>query len=107
MGFPVDHGATSAGSFLKDAAKVIREDFMSRAPGNPNFSVMALGPAGGAENPEDVLAALNPYGGMPPRPANQEDLATLVALGFGQDEAQQALEATGGNVEAAANLLCG
>merc|ERR1712194_244616 len=108
MGFPVDHGASSSQSLLRDAARVIREDFMTRSPGNPNFSVMALGPPAGAEDEQAaLLSALGPSFSAPAAPIHRVDVETLVALGFGETEAQGALEATGGNVEAAANLLCG
>lgn len=40
--FPVCHGPTSAESFVADAAKVIREDFMARDPESINFNVTAL-----------------------------------------------------------------
>ena len=40
--FPVDHGPTTADSFVEDAAKVIRDDFMARDPENHGFNVTAL-----------------------------------------------------------------
>ena len=40
--FPFCHGATSAETFLMDAARVIREDFMARDPDCINFNVVAL-----------------------------------------------------------------
>ena len=39
---PRCHGATSAETFLADAAKVIKEDFMARDPENVNFNITAL-----------------------------------------------------------------
>jgi len=39
---PVCHGPTSQGTFLADAAKVVREQFMARDPGNVNFNIVAL-----------------------------------------------------------------
>lgn len=42
MGSPLLHGPTSETTLLRDAAKVIQVEFMARAPGNLNFSVMAL-----------------------------------------------------------------
>jgi len=39
---PVCHGATNADTFLADAAKVIREDFMARDPDSINFNITAL-----------------------------------------------------------------
>ena len=38
----VDCGPTSDESFLKDAAAVIREQYMALAPDDPNFSMLAL-----------------------------------------------------------------
>ena len=40
--FPVCHGPTTDETFVSDAAKVIREDFMARDPENMNFNVTAL-----------------------------------------------------------------
>ena len=40
--FPVCHGPTTDDTFVSDAAKVIREDFMARDPENMNFNVTAL-----------------------------------------------------------------
>ena len=40
--FPVFHGPTSAETFVSDAAKVIREDFMAHDPENYGFNVTAL-----------------------------------------------------------------
>ena len=40
--FPVFHGPTSVETFVSDAAKVIREDFMARDPENYGFNVTAL-----------------------------------------------------------------
>eukprot|EP00928_Gymnodinium_smaydae_P025814 TRINITY_DN2045_c0_g1_i4.p1 TRINITY_DN2045_c0_g1~~TRINITY_DN2045_c0_g1_i4.p1 ORF type:complete len:270 (+),score=65.77 TRINITY_DN2045_c0_g1_i4:81-812(+) len=42
VAFPVSHGSTTAETFVSDAAKVIREDFMKRDPENVNFNVTAL-----------------------------------------------------------------
>uniref|UniRef100_A0A7S2R989 UCH catalytic domain-containing protein n=1 Tax=Rhizochromulina marina TaxID=1034831 RepID=A0A7S2R989_9STRA len=42
VAFPFNHGATTPETFLSDAAKVIREDFMARDPENVNFNVTAL-----------------------------------------------------------------
>lgn len=39
---PVCHGATSPETFLSDAAKIIREDFMARDPESINFNITAL-----------------------------------------------------------------
>ena len=39
---PFCHGATSAETFVQDAAKIVREDFMARDPENLNFNVTAF-----------------------------------------------------------------
>ncbi|CAG4941621.1 unnamed protein product [Parnassius apollo] len=39
--FPINHGSTSADSFLEDAAEVCRS-FIAREPDNINFNIMAL-----------------------------------------------------------------
>jgi len=40
--FPINHGATSPETFLADAARTIKDKFMSHDPENLNFNVMAL-----------------------------------------------------------------
>jgi len=42
VAFPVSHGPTTPDTFIQDAAKVIREEFMSLDPDNVNFNVTAL-----------------------------------------------------------------
>ena len=42
VAFPLAHGPTTPETFVSDAAKVIREDFMARDPENMNFNVTAL-----------------------------------------------------------------
>merc|ERR1712228_630491 len=42
--FPVSHGKTNGGSFLKDVAKVVKDGFMAQDPNNVNFNLMALAP---------------------------------------------------------------
>jgi len=39
--FPINHGGSSAETFLQDAAKVCQE-YMSRNPNNVNFTICAL-----------------------------------------------------------------
>jgi len=40
--FPINHGPTSPETFLSDAARVIKVNFMALDPDNYNFNVMAL-----------------------------------------------------------------
>jgi len=42
VAFPVCHGPTSSETFLQDAAKVIKEEFMARDPTSINFNITAL-----------------------------------------------------------------
>jgi len=42
VAFPVNHGPTTPETFLSDAARIIREDFMARDPESVNFNVTAL-----------------------------------------------------------------
>ena len=42
IAFPVCHGATSEATFVLDAAKVIRQEFMARDPSSIQFNVTAL-----------------------------------------------------------------
>jgi len=40
--FPINHGKTTAESFLKDTATVVKQKFMKLVPNNPAFNLMAL-----------------------------------------------------------------
>ena len=40
--FPVDHGPTTPGTFVDDAARVIRDEFIALDAENPNFNVVAF-----------------------------------------------------------------
>jgi ubiquitin carboxyl-terminal hydrolase L3 len=42
--FPVNHGPTTAGNFLQDAAQVCK-DYMKRDPNEVNFNIIALASA--------------------------------------------------------------
>ena len=42
VAFPICHGPTTPETFVLDAAKVIREEFMARDPSSINFNVTAL-----------------------------------------------------------------
>lgn len=99
MGQPIDHGPTSPGGFLRDSASVIRKEFMARAPGNPNFSVMALSAAGAA--PPEFGAS-----GAAAGAGEEAQLRSLVEMGFPEASAIEALAAAGGNVEVALEMLC-
>jgi len=44
--FPVNHGPTTPESFLRDAAKVIRNNFIEKLKDDPYFSLIAFGAAG-------------------------------------------------------------
>ena len=41
---PVDHGTFPEGQFIEHAAQIVQRDFIDKAPGNLNFSLMALTP---------------------------------------------------------------
>ncbi|CAE8610574.1 unnamed protein product, partial [Polarella glacialis] len=99
MGFPIDHGPLGAsGEMLKEAARVIREEFMSRAPGNPNFSVMAL-----SSEDVDVDMMLSVGQGA----ADEAKVQMLVSMGFAETAAREALLAACGDEQVATELLCG
>jgi len=40
--FPINHGKTTAKTFLSDTTVVVKEKFMKLVPNNPNFNLMAL-----------------------------------------------------------------
>jgi ubiquitin carboxyl-terminal hydrolase L3 len=42
IGYPINHGPTTEDKFLSDAVKVIKDEFISRDPENPHFSLLAL-----------------------------------------------------------------
>lgn len=99
MGFPIDHGNVSPATFLGETARVIREEFMARAPGNPNFSVMALT----AQMDCDIDVTDGTTAGMP----SDDQVAALVAMGFEESLVRKALQETGGDADAAVGILCG
>eukprot|EP01121_Diplochlamys_sp_Union-15-3_P010960 TRINITY_DN3139_c0_g1_i1.p1 TRINITY_DN3139_c0_g1~~TRINITY_DN3139_c0_g1_i1.p1 ORF type:complete len:239 (-),score=59.70 TRINITY_DN3139_c0_g1_i1:137-853(-) len=43
--FPINHGPTSPETLLKDAAHIIKQQFMDKVPNSSGFSVITLGPA--------------------------------------------------------------
>lgn len=96
MGSPINHGPTSPATLLADAARAIRDDFMARAPGNPNFSVMALVDPRGCAAPDAGAAGLDP-----------DKIANLAAMGFSEDQAMEALLSASGDVEIAVSILLG
>lgn len=102
MGFPIDHGATSPAGFLQDAAKIIREEFVARAPGDPNFSVMALGPGASGASSSGGAGA-----GAAATATYEAQVEQLAAMGFPADQALEALRAVGGDLDAAVGVLCG
>lgn len=97
MGFPIDHGAITSGGLLEDAARIIRMEFMAQAPGNPNFSVMALSP-GSSSSSGAMLDIGNDY---------SVQIQSLTSMGFAEEQALEALQAAGGNLDLAVSILCG
>jgi len=89
-----DHG----GDFLMAAIATIRDRYMNVSPDPMRFNMMALC------KPGDAVAGVS---GFAPSPISEEAIAQLVALGFDADVAKNALEATCGNAEEAANMLLG
>jgi ubiquitin carboxyl-terminal hydrolase L3 len=43
--FPINHGASTSETFVKDAVNVIKKNFVERLGQDFNFSVVTLGPA--------------------------------------------------------------
>lgn len=112
MGRPISHGAVSAAGFLQDVAKLIQDDFMSRAPGNLNFTIMALVPAGASAfggghhaggGEDDWLASTLASAGDVA--VDESKVQLLVGMGFDAERARLALISTNGNLEVAAELL--
>lgn len=94
-GAPIDHGPTCQEVFLQDCARVIQEEFMARAPGDHNFSVLAL---------SDSCSSGSICLGVG---VTEEQIQTLTAMGFAVDVAKGALEAAGGDMDMAVGILCG
>lgn len=91
--------------FLADAVAVVRACYMEVSPDALRFNMMVVcGKATGD-------AAIGDSAGQPsvplPTAISEEAIFQLEAFGFDRATATTALEATGGNVEAAANLLLG
>lgn len=94
-GRPIDHGQTCQETFLVDCARIIQQEFMAHAPGDHNFSVLAL-------SDSSASGSGSAGGGF-----SEEKIQILTAMGFGADVAQGALEAAGGDVDVAVGILCG
>eukprot|EP00927_Polykrikos_kofoidii_P063803 TRINITY_DN58707_c0_g1_i1.p1 TRINITY_DN58707_c0_g1~~TRINITY_DN58707_c0_g1_i1.p1 ORF type:complete len:480 (+),score=63.05 TRINITY_DN58707_c0_g1_i1:37-1440(+) len=95
---PVARGrvADFGGDFLEAAVTAIRVHYMNVSPDALRFNMMALcGGSSPASSAPSVIAV------------SEESVTQLMAFGFDREMAKGALEATGGNVEAAANMLLG
>lgn len=96
---PVSRNNT-CGDFLSATVQVIREKYMNISPDAMRFNMMAL--CGGS-----MPNAGEGGGYIKEVVISDEAIAQLVMFGFDRDTARGALEATGGDVEAAANMLLG
>eukprot|EP00933_Yihiella_yeosuensis_P001694 TRINITY_DN102840_c0_g1_i1.p1 TRINITY_DN102840_c0_g1~~TRINITY_DN102840_c0_g1_i1.p1 ORF type:complete len:103 (-),score=16.59 TRINITY_DN102840_c0_g1_i1:60-368(-) len=102
MGFPIDHGAVDSPiDFMSKTARIIREEFMARAPENPNFSVMALVDENGQVD-MDVSQM-----GSGDVVIDEAKVQSLVSMGFPAESAREALVAAGGDENVAVGILCG
>eukprot|EP00930_Biecheleria_cincta_P059626 TRINITY_DN45338_c0_g1_i1.p1 TRINITY_DN45338_c0_g1~~TRINITY_DN45338_c0_g1_i1.p1 ORF type:complete len:473 (+),score=107.67 TRINITY_DN45338_c0_g1_i1:40-1458(+) len=97
-----DHG----GDFLEAAVAAIRKHYMNVSPDALRFNMMAL--CGGTA-PQHASSALPGSGDsrFPAIAVTEEAVAQLMAFGFDRESAKGALEAAGGDVETAANMLLG
>eukprot|EP00931_Biecheleriopsis_adriatica_P027467 TRINITY_DN1651_c0_g2_i1.p1 TRINITY_DN1651_c0_g2~~TRINITY_DN1651_c0_g2_i1.p1 ORF type:complete len:469 (+),score=110.36 TRINITY_DN1651_c0_g2_i1:48-1454(+) len=88
------------GDFLSAAVTTIRSRYMELSPDALRFNMMALcGGSGCADGAGYSMPA--------PAAISEEAVQQLMGFGFEREAAQTALEAMGGNVEAAANMLLG
>ena len=102
---PVNCGATTPESFLKDALAQVQQRFVQVCGPGSHFVLFALAPALGAAGEIAVGG-----GSLELTSSAELDLAAVSELmGFGFEERAviDALKATGGNKEAAANRLLG
>jgi len=98
---PIVRGRTADyGDFLAAAVAVIRRCYMEVSPDALRFNMMALCGGAGAVALPDISGVAAPK-------VTDEAVQQLVALGLDEDLARDALGATNGNVEAAANMLLG
>lgn len=97
-----DHG----GDFLEAAVAAIQKHYMNVSPDALRFNMIAL--CGDLAPQHDPSASPGSEYSRPPGAAvSEEAVAQLMAFGFDHESAKGALEAAGGNVEAAANMLLG
>lgn len=107
-------GATSVGATPAQMAAAAAANrtgqtlgFVSLSGGAP-IPVVAMGPAGdsstGARGPASPELPVSRHPTAGPEPAPQ-GLAELLEMGFGEEESRRALQATGGDVAAAVELL--
>lgn len=94
-----DHG----GDFLEAAVAAIRKHYMNVSPDALRFNMIAL--CGGPAPLHDPSAPGSEHTGPPA--VSEEAVAQLMAFGFDRESAKGALEAAGGDVETAANMLLG
>ena len=102
---PVNCGATTSESFLKDAVAQVHQRFVQVCGPGSHFVLFALGPtqgAGGGGAPGSGRLEL-----MSSAELDQSAVSELMNFGFPEEAVKDALKATGGNVEAAANRLFG
>lgn len=97
---PINHGP-AAPNLLFTATKVIKEKFMDQDPGNIHFNIMGLSATLAAAAPAPMPAVEFGAASQPDPQAIQQ----LTAMGFTEEQAKNALEAAGGNVETAVSLL--
>mmetsp|Transcript_12401 Transcript_12401/g.13725 ORF Transcript_12401/g.13725 Transcript_12401/m.13725 type:complete len:173 (+) Transcript_12401:396-914(+) len=102
--FPINHGPTTPETFLVDAAKTIKSEFVARvSPAELMFSVIALAP----NQAEDVGSAPAPAPVTQESDVTEEKVNSLVSMGFAKEVAVEALTATAGKLDMAINLCLG
>jgi hypothetical protein len=101
----VNCGATTPDSFLKDAVAQVQQRFVQVCGAGSHFVLFALGPAQGAGGGGAVGSGsleLTSSAELDPAAVSE-----LMGFGFEERAVRDALKATGGNKEAAANRLLG
>lgn len=100
----MNFGATTPESFLKDALAQVQQRFVKVCGAGSQFVLFALAPAQGAGGGGATVGSLQLMSSTEVDPAA---VSELMAFGFPEQAVREALQATGGNKDAAANRLFG
>jgi ubiquitin carboxyl-terminal hydrolase L3 len=96
--FPINHGPTTRQQMIKDAARVIKTNFVDKTPGELFFSLLTLGPAGHEVFPQEELEPQDDT-------IDISKVNELVSMGFPEELALTALKLKNNNTQRALDYL--